>query len=312
MSRFSDYGKSILNMIAMDLESQISGKWTSLWQQFPEEKKSEVRDKVAFLRDFDVSRDLMILGTGWCQDDVLESQGFVAKYTIPFSEFLDSSGSGTGHKNLILVGELWGKEVVISQGRMHLNQVLDNPDLLRRWMSMLLALMGKGQRIIITSSVGGLGDTQEDVLVLDQDMISADITQPYLNADEAEYVTAFEVMAGDLAEDSFLQAANVAGFETKVKGVRRFISGPGFGGPAERRLWHSWGATTVSMSGDPELRLTSVWNAQVQEEEKKRIMLIGFVTDAKDRADHNEIQERALRRASDFGEFLLNLLNANW
>lgn len=267
------------------------------------------------------SRTLLILGTGWCNEKVLESQGFVKEGEVSFYELGIMLRSGTGHSNKILIGK-WGDEnVVISQGRVHLNQVWDKPDYLRIWMSVLLTLMGDGRRVISTSSTGGLGNTKVDTLTLDRDVISADIPQPYLHPDSGEYITSWECLDVDSKYlfyrsqclEAFKQAAIAGNFEYEMNTVRRFIPGPGFGGPSERKLWAEFfKANVVSMSGDPELRLISVWNSLVASDLKKYVALVSYVTDAVDKADHLEIQQRALGRAPDFGMVITSFLKVKW
>lgn len=196
----------------------------------------------------------LVLGTGWSDPAVLVDRGFVPEQELTFQQVGIAAGNGAGHPNKFLLGTWHDRKVVISQGRVHLYQERAGMEsLIRRWMSVLLALKGAGTRIVITSSVGGISATAKTgTVVQPTTLVSAHLPMPYLNGAEAEFVMSehllwlFHKESGvdrPLIRSTFTEAAARAGLNALDRGVHIMIPGPGFGGAFERRLWKSWGST---------------------------------------------------------------------
>jgi purine nucleoside phosphorylase len=276
-----------------------------------------------------IERFGLILGTGWSDPEVLASMGFECESTIPFGSYhLDSEGKGAGHPNKFLIGTWHGQDVVISQGRLHgYQEQHGQPSLIRKWMSIMLALMGNSRRLVITSSVGGVSDSATTgTVVQPTELLSAHLPMSYLNGSEGEFV-----MSGPLIwnvhypsglsrmwrEDLFLKAAEHADLKPLVGASHVVIPGPGYGGRFERELWKSWNIDTVGMSLDPELRLIALENMDNNptgdEPENNIVVFAAFiVTDDHDLPNHAEITAAAKARAPQLGAFLSTVVESQW
>lgn len=242
-------------------------------------------------------RKLLILGTGWCDSEVLASQGFVQELCLKFSDLKIMVGSGTGHSNEIFFGTWKGVPVLISKGRIHLNQ---DPMGVRTLMSFLLLCIGGGKHVISTSSVGGLGEYGKiDSVFLPAFFDVEGEYCPHLVSDNGEYVNAEALYWLDHEESGTYRSERVSAFHEacrsakmdSVSGTARvFIPGPRFRGSlARRRLanvpgiehpllidlfdpvsgeWSrikvkkSKGFNAISMSGQTEGDIISAWRQQ--------------------------------------------------
>ncbi len=75
-------------------------------------------------------------------------------------------------------------------------------------------------------------------------------------------------------------------------------------------MWARQGFHSVSMSGDPELRLIELENMTGDIE--RRAMLVGFATDDHDLPNNEEIKAYALECAPRLGKFLGKILPLKW
>ena len=267
-----------------------------------------------------------ILGTGWSDPKVLRGNGFKLDSQFTFSGVGIEAGEGAGHPNKFLIGTWHGKNVVISQGRVHLYQERNGEESqIRKWMSVLLALMGQGSRIIITSSVGGLSPkVRTGMVVQPTGLVTAVMPMPYLNGNESEFVMSEHLLwihhkesgtSRPLVQSTFETAANHAGLLHLSEAVHKLIPGPGFAGATERRLWASWSCDTVGMSLDPELRLLELENMDNAGSDKypsSNVFAAFIVTDDHDRPKHKEIQAEANKRGPQLGKFLSYVVRSEW
>ena len=276
-------------------------------------------------------RIALILGTGWSAQDVLKEQGFKLEHKISFSSCGIKIGGENGHPNQFLLGTWHGKDVVISQGRVHLYQETGkgHDSILRRWMSCLLALMGRGTRIVIACAVGGVAeDVEEDMFCMPTAIKSAHVHQPHLIGNLGEFVMSEHLLWTYKPEFEIDRRSHVGLFhrigqqlqiKTKLNTAHVMVPGPGFGGSFERAIWASEGIHTVGMSLDPELRLIALENSDNRREddqenalEDKVVFPILFVSDAHDLPDAEEIKARSKAMAPTFGKFLSMVLQADW
>lgn len=271
-------------------------------------------------------RTALVLGTGFSMPEVLANQGFVEETSISFAQLcIRVSGNGTGHPNTIKVGTWNDKPVVISMGRVHLNQQVKTKDpILRKWMGVIIALMGDCKRIVLACSVGGIGKSITEGMLLQPDRIdSADSpNHTYLEADEREFVLGEqflwlnEPISGirkPKVDSAFASAAMKAGFLFRQCTKHRFITGPGFGGVATQQNLALLFFDSIGMSLDPELRLLAVEYIGITDpSEWPRVVAACLVTDTVPLPDHDKIQEAARDRAGKLGEFLSVILAADW
>ena len=272
------------------------------------------------------NRLAIIAGTGWSDPKVLRGNGLVVETRLPFARVGIEAGKGAGHPNQFLLGTWHGKNVVISQGRVHLYQERPGEESqIRRWMSVLLALMDRGTRIIITSAVGGLSPKVRTGMVVQPTGIdSAVMPMPYLNGNEGEFVMSEHLLwirhkeselDRSIVQSVFENAASQAGLLHVSEAVHRLIPGPGFAGATERRLWASWGCDTVGMSLDPELRLIELENMDNASRGKFppiQVFASFIVTDDHDRPKHGEIKKEANKRSPQLGTFLSHVVDSEW
>jgi purine nucleoside phosphorylase len=268
----------------------------------------------------------LILGTGWSDPDVLRNMGFEIQEVIHFSEVGVNPGVGAGHPNCFLLGTWHGREVVISHGRVHMYQDraarIASESLIRRWFSVFLALMGDGRKVVITSSVGGLGPSKTGMLVKPVGLISAHLPQTYLDGNAGEFVMSEHLIWDNHPEFGidrshlgllFKDAAIEADLAYDLRGRHIVVPGPGFGGREERVLWDSWDRKSVGMSLDPELRLLAVEMMTNDPDDPEYEILPGFiVTDDHDLPNHAEIQAAAKERAPNLGHFLSYVVENDW
>ena len=192
-------------------------------------------------------------------------------------------------------------------------------------MSVLLALMGQGTRIVITSSVGGLSPkVRTGMVVQPTGLVTAVMPMPYLNGNGSEFVMSEHLLwinhkesgtSRPLVHSTFEKAAYHAGLFHLSEAVHKMIPGPGFAGATERRLWASWGCDTVGMSLDPELRLIELENmdnAGSKRYPSINVFAAFFVTDDHDRPTHGEIAKEAKQRSPQLGKFLSYVVRSEW
>ncbi len=268
------------------------------------------------LPSLEKDRMALILGTGWSDPDVLKEQGFILEKAVAFVSVGIVVGGGAGHPNQFLFGTWHGHDIVISQGRVHLYQ--EHPkerSMIREWMYILLRLMGNGNKLFISSSVGGIGvQMKTGYLVKPTMLVSAHLPQPYLNGRDGEFVMSEDLLWEQHKESGidrmglryvFHHAAIAAGWTDGMivhHATQMVIPGPGYGGRAERRLWKSFECDTVGMSLDPELRLVALENQG--RETPIEVLVATIVTDDHDLPNHVEITAQAKKRAPQLGKFL--------
>ena len=271
-------------------------------------------------------RLVFILGTGWSDPKVLRGNGFELETQFTFAQAGIEAGAGAGHPNKFLLGTWHSLNVVISQGRVHLYQERPGEESqIRRWMSILLALMDRGTQIVITSAVGGLSPkVRTGMVVQPTGIVSAVMPMPYLDGNESEFVMSEHLLwihhkesgtSRPLVQSTFEQAASHAGLSHLSEAVHKMIPGPGFAGATERRIWASWGCDTVGMSLDPELRLIELENMDNAGSDKFwdiNVFASLIVTDDHDRPKHDEIAKEANQRSPQLGKFLSHVVNSEW
>jgi purine nucleoside phosphorylase len=250
----------------------------------------------------------LVLGTGWSDRAVLENSGFACEREVEFDRFGIHPPDGAGHSNVFRIGRWHDRDVVLSVGRIHLYQEMEmlwshRDRILRRWFSVFLAIMGEGTRMVVTSSVGGLGDMKQGTVTLVTGLVAAHLLQPYLGTNE--FVLGERVVWKNphnmpthesdefyRKRSAFERGASAAELPFR-RSRRHLIQGPAFGGALERNIWHSQHCDEVGMSGNAEACLTVVANGDRVQNGIAPIdlMMVGYVTDANDLPIHSEIVE---------------------
>ncbi len=246
-------------------------------------------------RYFEKPRIGYILGTGWYDAEVMETNGFVCEKEISFASLGINVKSGSGHKNVFKFGTWHGRDVVISCGRVHLFQDqgrFGHASLIRQWMTWFITFMNGSKRVVITSAVGGLSERiMDDMLVMPTGIVSAHLGAPYLIGSNGEFVMSESLLwpyePGEKLENinpgtnepiprvhasklfikgvkrtfTFVSAAKAADCEIFLDGKHYVVPGPAFCGATERRLYANWRMDTIGMSLKPELDLIALENS---------------------------------------------------
>ena len=266
-------------------------------------------------------RDGLVLGTGWAARSVLRRHLQQKGLAIPFEKLGIAVKNIQGHAGVFRVGD-WDcggglrSPVVISQGRIHRNQCGNDPELLTRWLSALLVLMGDGQRLLLTNAVGGL---QPQIAV---GSISVPTSAVYHHLDwrelyPGEFVTPELGLPrmGSPFNQAACQAAREAGLAVSGNTCTTMIIGPGFGGAGDRRVMGQvWGCHTVGMSPFPELGLIRAENAARKQRHRPQIRtgVVQFVSDNKAVPTHKGNQDEAKKRAPRLGRLITGIIKARW
>ena len=270
--------------------------------------------------DHDTDRIGVILDQEWADPEALKVSGFKVIKSTCFTEFgIDFGQAYDSHK--FMFGTWHGKQVIISQGRVCLGE--NQPSMLRRWMSVLIALMGNSRRIVIMGSASGIStDAEVGTFVLPRGLISAHIPQPYLCGVGVKS----EHLLWDYHEESgqserwreyiFSEALSGTPHDTITNGLHMLIPGPGYGGVCERQLWQSQNVDTVSCSLDPELRLIALERMDNDPyghnpEKDIRVFATLYVTDDQDDPKQRLTAEQAETRSNDIAEFLSKVLSSS-
>ena len=253
-----------------------------------------------------IGRDAAITGTGMPgKPGILKKLGFKVHDIINFEEVGINIMGTKGHSCMFLIGEWFGKSMVISSGRVHLYQNrgrYDEDSPLRRWLAVLIALMGDGpRRIVSTSSVGGQGEGIEDgMLVMPTDIFdNGCVPTPHLRTDNEFTSAGMPLLDPEgIKAASFARAAQEAGLKFVTGETHRVIIGCRFGNAAARKKYAEDGHKTVGMSLAPLLDAVCVEGNEIT------VMAVLFVTDAHDWPNHEEIEKRALENERQMAIFL--------
>lgn len=259
------------------------------------------------------ARTGLILGTGWSAESVLHEH-FQPTDVLSFAAAGIPGRSVDGHAGRFLVGKWQGTPAVVSQGRKHLNEVLEQPAILRYWLGTLFRLMNGGQRLVITQAVGGLIPVMEPgMLAFPGELALSHLVHPYLDAAADEFVNPEDLLPRSL--NALQHAARVANLDYFRQSARYFmIAGPAFGGRGDRSDLRERGFHTVGMSLVPELCLTAVENLERAKDGRPpiRVMASQLITDNNDRPSHADNQKVARDLAPRLGIFLSTLLAVEW
>lgn len=259
------------------------------------------------------SRVGLILGTGWGDPSVIKRYIAVEKEIDFFNCGIRPAERIEGHAGKFLFGTWDGIPVVVSSGRLHMNQVHDDPTRLRSWMGLLLAFMGTERRLIVTQSVGGLVDhLPAGTLAVPTMTQMWHLEEPWMNP--GEFMPPEAEMPGE--KSPFINIALEAALKADIVCVADvfyiMVVGTCFGGKGDRKTLKALGFQTVGMSLIPELSLVALENSGRSPEQRIRVAPVQFVSDNKDVPTHEGNTDEAHEAAPKLGVFLNEIIHAEW
>lgn len=168
---------------------------------------------------------------------------------LPYTDLPDFAASGViGHAGCLYSGDLFGKPVLLFQGRYHCYEGYN------AWQVTapvrLAAALGC-QKMLLTNAAGGIAaDMQPGDFMLVTDHLNMIGESPLRGRPEREFVDLCDLYRHDFYPQLSQQLRS-----KKINlhaGVLAWMLGPNYETPAEIRLLQSFGASAVSMSTIPE------------------------------------------------------------
>lgn len=224
---------------------------------------------------------------------------------IPYNEIPDFPQSTVaGHKGKLLCGTLYGKTVIIFQGRFHYYEGYSMNEVA---IPVRVAKQLGADKLIVTNAAGGVNPGFEvGDLMLITDHINQMGNNPLIGPNRDEEGPRFPDFSNVYSEEMnrrFMEIAN-AEFVPLKTGVYVSVTGPTFETPAEYKYLRVIGGDAVGMSTVPEV-ITAIHNGM-------QVMGISVITDMGvgeiiKPITHEEVQQIANKS----GELLAGLL-AKW
>lgn len=243
-----------------------------------------------------------VLGTGW--DGKLS---LANPRSVPFSEVPGFSQLDTlaGHARKFVVGSCEGREVILIDGRVHVNEDFANPALLRNVRLQTEALMQLGvKRLVVTCAAGALPDSginTGDLVVMDSFLTLFAPDMP--------------MRAGEFSspEDTLTEAFQNLAFENRQfypgslrKGCYAMVRGPFFEGRKhDKHALAMLGAQMVGMSVLPEACIASLY-------EGVEVLGLAFITNSYDELhSHETNRDRANENSAALGRYLSRIIQSS-
>lgn len=245
----------------------------------------------------------LILGTGW--GDALEVE---TKALIPFREIpgFETLGNLEGHARNVLIGTFAGRQLIILQGRVHLNESPSDPEIykmVRLQTEMLFALGIK--QLIATSAAGSLLRQPHHRPTIDDTPLTVG-NVAVIDGFVTAYAPPMPLWAGEFysPEDSISERLNAIALSYQNTDLKclpagyLMVRGPFFEGRKyDKPLFAESGAGVIGMSTLPEACITSMCCGE--------FLGLSFVTNS-DEETHSH--QENLRRAKAASEHLGSLL----
>jgi purine-nucleoside phosphorylase len=199
----------------------------------------------------------IVLGTGLGRivDDMQDA------VTIPFAEIPGfPQGEVSGHARQLSYGTLYGRKVLIFQGRAHYYET-GNPAVMRVPLGMLTAF--GSPPLVLTNAAGSLKpDLRPGGLALITDHINLNGPNPLIgDIGDGRFVPMVDAYDPHLR--ARLKKAAAGAGANLGEGVYMWFSGPSFETPAEIRMAKLLGADLVGMSTVPEVILARRFGIRV-------------------------------------------------
>ncbi len=241
----------------------------------------------------------IILGTGWGDKLKIENPQYINFEKVPgFSRL----GKLEGHNRRFVHGTVAGKEVIVLQGRIHLNE---EPCSLAIYLMVRLQteiLMKLGVKTLITTCAAGAlpkSKLEPGCLVVIDGFVSLYVPLPLW---VSEFASPDDVLSKDLMK---LALQNRKAYNGKiVTGGYVMVLGPNFEGRKYDKLALSYtGAKAVGMSTIPEVAVAALY--------KTRVLSLAFITnDAVGIHSHEDNIKKAKQFSGQLGSYLSSVIKA--
>lgn len=236
----------------------------------------------------------LILGSGLgAYADTLENKRYV--------EYAEIEGFPTssvvGHKSRFVVGERFGKTVIVMQGRFHFYE--GYPQSLLTLGVRTMKLLGV-EKLLITNAAGGVNTSYHaGDLMLISDHINMSGTNPLIGRNLDSFGPRFPDMSNiyDRALRAEVKALAQNEGVALREGVYLMMTGPSYETPAEIRMARALGADAVGMSTVPEAIAAAHCGMRVVGISLITNMAAGVLDQP---LSHAEVTETAERSAKEF------------
>ena len=280
----------------MLLGSLLTGGY-KLRNQKAEALAQEAAEYVGSVLGVDSGPIGVVLGTGWGDKLYLDNRREVSFERVPGFGRLSAL---EGHSRKFVAGSCGGKQVLVLNGRVHLNEAPADPMVHQMVRLQTETLMRLGvKKLIVTCAAGALPDT--DIAVGNLVLIDGFLTlfAPEMPLFAGEFCSPEDV----LSIRNFITASSSysGGVE---RGVYAMVRGPFFEGRrCDKRALRQAGADIVGMSTLPEACIGALYGAEVQ--------ALAFITnDCEETHDHKTNLRRAAEASEQLGFCLSEIVKA--
>lgn len=182
-------------------------------------------------------------GLGFLADKVNNARSIAYKDipNFPYS-------TAPGHEGKLVFGELFGREVVVLNGRFHIYEGWNPSDI--KLVIHTLKMIGV-ERILITNAAGAINTSYSPGdIILVKDIINLMFRNPLRGPNDNDMGPRFPDMLGAFDREWMEKLKKAEGLK---EGVYLAVTGPTYETPAEIRAFRKLGADLVGMSTVPEL-----------------------------------------------------------
>lgn len=250
----------------------------------------------------------LILGTGWGEALKIE-----VKATIPFRDIpgFETLGNLEGHARKVLIGNFAGRQLVVLQGRVHLNEAPADPQIYKmvRLQTEMLFALGV-QQLIVTSASGSLFRQPRNRPTMN-DLPLAVGNVAVIDGFVSAYAPDMPLWAGEFysPEDAISERLNEIALSYENADLKclpagyLMVRGPFFEGRKyDKPLFAESGAGVIGMSTLPEACIASLYHAE--------FLGLSFVTNTYSEIhSHEENLRRAKTASENLGDFLSHIIS---
>ena len=237
----------------------------------------------------------IILGTGWGDKITVEYPKHVSFEDVPGFSLLQKI---EGHRRRFVYGKVEGKNVMVLQGRVHLNEDPGNPEIFKMVRLQVEVLMQLGvKNLILTCAAGALPGSaaKKDGVVIIEGFMS--LFSPQMPLWAGEFRSPEDTLTIRLSQLAWSQRRHFIGETTT--GVYAMVLGPNFEGRMkDKQALSDAGASIVGMSMIPEACVAALYP-------DVEVMGLAFITNGPSEVHSHEAN---VDEAKKFGEGLSKYL----
>lgn len=263
-------------------------------------RETAARKAAKFLRTkLDIVNDVpigIILGTGWGDKITITDATSISVEEVPGFTKLQKI---EGHNRKLIYGKVNGKQVIVLQGRIHMNEDPGNPVIYRmvRLQTELLLQLGV-KNLIVTCAAGALPGSaaKKDQLMIIEGFVT--VFAPQMPLWAGEFVSPEDTLTQKLSDLAWSQHRHFPGKTTT--GFYAMVLGPYFEGrKKDKDALAGAGASVVGMSVLPEACVAGLYP-------DVEVLALAFITNDS-QAVHSH--ESNVQEAKKYGEGLSNYLS---